>query len=617
MKIFIVFMLFVSALFADINVKDFFDKNSELSKKMKGNEATDVLLKEQISLNNVLINKIKSYENIEYNEINFSEYNAKIKINNTKNNLTAEYCDKLFTTSNEIETNAKNLFLSIQDLLKSETYKNKIQLNQYKDILNNYEKMFNQSVNYIQKDIVSFDKLYEELKKKETKIQIEIDYVKNYELFTGRVNTYSSIIQLLKDSSDIFINRYGNVYKLDMYIDSVNKSEYSSYINFYLSIINTDVGKLITGSLILILIHFFRKSFLYIFIYSIVKILKIDESTYKYQILRVVRKFLNIIFYMAMFQIFIHILFSSLELNKFDSILYSLYFIILGRSLHNALDIFTYEKLEYISTKYSKVRKELINLVIAVVKTIIMLIMVLLILVVNGVDIGAIVASLGIGGLAVAFAAKETLANAFASFAILMDNSFEQGDFITCGDVEGNVIEIKLRSTTLRTGENAFVTIPNSKLIGGAITNWSRRKVGRRIKMNIQVTYESNIENVMKSIQEIKEMLELHEGIAAENKEDGIELKKRGNKLLSVNDAQGVRKSLMVVLNSFENSGRDILISCFARSIDWDKWLLVKEDVLYKIEKILLKNNVELAYPTITNKIENKPVKKYFKYKKK
>lgn len=66
-----------------------------------------------------------------------------------------------------------------------------------------------------------------------------------------------------------------------------------------------------------------------------------------------------------------------------------------------------------------------------------------------GFDISTIVASLGIGGLAVALAVKDVLANFFASVILLLDNSFSQGDWIVCGEVEGTVVEMGLRRTGL------------------------------------------------------------------------------------------------------------------------------------------------------------------------
>ncbi|WP_141090901.1 mechanosensitive ion channel family protein, partial [Campylobacter concisus] len=109
-------------------------------------------------------------------------------------------------------------------------------------------------------------------------------------------------------------------------------------------------------------------------------------------------------------------------------------------------------------------RKEVINLALKVIYVIVLIITLLLILQKLGFDISALIASLGIGGLAVAFAAKDIIANFFASVMMLFDNSFSQGDWIVCGDIEGTVVEIGFRKTTVRSFDNALIFVPNSKL---------------------------------------------------------------------------------------------------------------------------------------------------------
>jgi len=88
-----------------------------------------------------------------------------------------------------------------------------------------------------------------------------------------------------------------------------------------------------------------------------------------------------------------------------------------------------------------------------------------------GYNVAGLLAGLGIGGLAVALAAKETLANLFGSIALLMDRTFEVGDTIQQGDVEGVVVKIGLRSTRVRTKEGYVVSIPNQLITNAPVTN--------------------------------------------------------------------------------------------------------------------------------------------------
>lgn len=93
-----------------------------------------------------------------------------------------------------------------------------------------------------------------------------------------------------------------------------------------------------------------------------------------------------------------------------------------------------------------------------------------------GYNVAGLLAGLGIGGLAVALAAKETLANLFGSLALLMDRTFQVGDTIKQGDVEGEVVNIGLRSTRVRTKEGYIVSIPNQLMTNAAVTNMTPGK---------------------------------------------------------------------------------------------------------------------------------------------
>ena len=88
-----------------------------------------------------------------------------------------------------------------------------------------------------------------------------------------------------------------------------------------------------------------------------------------------------------------------------------------------------------------------------------------------GYNVAGLLAGLGIGGLAVALAAKETLANLFGSVAVLMDGTFQVGDTIKQGDITGVVEKIGLRSTRVRTPEGHLVSIPNQLITNAPVTN--------------------------------------------------------------------------------------------------------------------------------------------------
>ncbi len=246
--------------------------------------------------------------------------------------------------------------------------------------------------------------------------------------------------------------------------------------------------------------------------------------------------------------------------------------------------------------RHKELSKELVLLMVKSLKGVVILIALTLILSHFGINITAIISTLGIGGLAFALAAKDSLSNFFGGLNIMIDRIFKMGDWIKVEDVEGTVVEIGLRSTTVRTFDNALITMPNAMVSTASVLNWNRRSVGRRIKMHVGVTYESNMDDIRQALQDIKQMLEQHPGIASP-KEAHVHGGARNN-FLKQEDLHGIKSTQLVFLDRYSDFSIDILIYCFSKTVDWGKWLEVKEDVLFQIADILHKNNLSFAYPT-------------------
>ena len=243
-------------------------------------------------------------------------------------------------------------------------------------------------------------------------------------------------------------------------------------------------------------------------------------------------------------------------------------------------------------------RKEVINLILKIIYFIIFVIALLITLSKLGFNVSAIIASLGIGGLAVALATKDILANFFASVMLLFDNSFSQGDWIVCGDIEGTVVEIGLRKTTVRTFDNALIFVPNSKLASDPIRNWSRRKMGRRIRMLIGLEYSATTEQIKKCVDEIKQMLIDHPDIAKGDDMGSKKASRYDRGIVSIDDLAGYKSNLFVVVDEFADSSINILVYCFSKTIVWGEFLAVKEDVMLKIMNIVEANGLGFAFPS-------------------
>lgn len=130
----------------------------------------------------------------------------------------------------------------------------------------------------------------------------------------------------------------------------------------------------------------------------------------------------------------------------------------------------------------------------------------------TGVKIGPLLASLGIGGLAVALAARDSIANFFGTFTILFDKPFQVGERIVIDQYDGVVESVGFRSTRVRTLTGHLVSIPNEKVVNSTLENIGRRPHIRWLT-NITITYDTQPEKVEKAVQIILETLENHEGM--------------------------------------------------------------------------------------------------------
>ena len=111
-----------------------------------------------------------------------------------------------------------------------------------------------------------------------------------------------------------------------------------------------------------------------------------------------------------------------------------------------------------------------------------------------GIPVTAVFASAGIAGMAVAFAARETLANLFGGASLLLDRPFRAGDYITLDTGErGEVMEVGLRSTRIMTRDDIQITIPNSLITNSKIINESAPKSDFRVRLQIGVAYGTDI----------------------------------------------------------------------------------------------------------------------------
>lgn len=190
-----------------------------------------------------------------------------------------------------------------------------------------------------------------------------------------------------------------------------------------------------------------------------------------------------------------------------------------------------------------------------------------------GYDMNGLLAGLGIGGLAVALAAQETLSHLVGYVAILADSPFEVGDYIIADEVSGIVEHIGFRSTTIRSLDQSVVYVPNNTIANANLINWSRL-AKRRLNMTLGITYDSSVEQIKAVVEGIRDMLEHHE--------------------LVVDD------SVIVQFVEFNASSLDIMIICFVKTPGWNEFQGARENINLKIMEVLEERNVSVAFPTRT-----------------
>ena len=184
-----------------------------------------------------------------------------------------------------------------------------------------------------------------------------------------------------------------------------------------------------------------------------------------------------------------------------------------------------------------------------------------------------LLASLGIGGVAFAFAAKDTVENFFGSVAVLIDRPFEVGDWVVIGKDEGTVEEIGFRSTRIRTFYNSQITVPNSNLVRAVVDNYGRRQY-RRWKTYVGVQYDTPPDKLVAFTEGIRELVRTH---------------------------PYTRKDyFQVYLNRFGPSSLDILLYIFHEVPDWSTELRERERMFLDIVRLADQLGVQFAFPTQT-----------------
>ncbi len=246
-------------------------------------------------------------------------------------------------------------------------------------------------------------------------------------------------------------------------------------------------------------------------------------------------------------------------------------------ALYKLVDVIEYYLNRLVGKTETKLDDMLVPIVRKALRLTIAIIAVLLISEnILGTNVKSLLLSAGVGGIAIALAAKETIANFFGSITIFADRPFQIGELIKIGEHRGPVEEVGFRSTRIRTLGGHLVTIPNSTIANSNVENIGKRPFIRRIS-NITITYDSGHTKAKKAVEIIKEVLA---------------------KVPEVNtDPDRLPR---VYFSDFNDCSLNIYMSYWIKPPDYWLYHQVNEQVNLEIMERFEAEKIEFAFPTQT-----------------
>jgi MscS family membrane protein len=194
------------------------------------------------------------------------------------------------------------------------------------------------------------------------------------------------------------------------------------------------------------------------------------------------------------------------------------------------------------------------------------------------VNVASLIAGLGLGGLAFALAAQDTLAHFFGSLTIFADRPFQIGDWVTVGGVEGTVEEVGFRSTRVRTFHDSLVTIPNSEVAGAVVDNMGQRRF-RRFKTKLTLTYDTTPDQMKAFVEGVRATV----AASPYTRKDAYE----------------------VFFHSMSATSLDVLVYCFFDVASWREELQGRQSLQLQWMRLAEELGVSWAFPTQTLHVES------------
>lgn len=240
---------------------------------------------------------------------------------------------------------------------------------------------------------------------------------------------------------------------------------------------------------------------------------------------------------------------------------------------YKSVEAFGQRLQEIVSKTDSKTDDQLAPLATTALRVFVVVIGLLMILQNLGVNVTTLIAGLGLGGMAIAFAAQKTVENVFGSITILIDSPFQIGDYVKIGDIEGIVENIGFRSTRIRTFYNSLVSIPNASVATEKIDNMGLRPA-RRSRQILGLHYDTPPETILEFCKNVKYIIQQDEKV--------------------------IKDSITVYFNGYGDSTLNVLVNFHLQVSENVEELERQQRIFCDILKLANDMKVEFAYPTRT-----------------
>ena len=432
-----------------------------------------------------------------------------------------------------------------------------------------------------------FSKLYQSISKDNNPVANRIketyrDYISLYETYNRLLEFTVAHPQLLSQKTIFTLINYADI------IHGVNTSPYAQQLNNSISFLYLNSGKLVTFVMIIVL--FFMGS---IFSKGVLRLSFLNFKHYQNRkLLRPIRVLLTVTAFNYFLLTWMYPITPSEFLSSFITL------VNISSLAYLTMELIAYFIVGYAVTKSSSQNeKALISLSIDVFKVLIAVAAFVVFLNKMGVSLQTVLTTLGIFGLGIALAAKDSLANFFGSLNILLDDTFSQGDVVSIQDLQGEIVKVGLRSTQIRGFDNSLIILPNAEVAIKPIINWSRRRLGKEIKTEIAISYKTPPQKIKDLIDEIRYMISQNPDLVQNDDIEKYENEPGTDMFVSRKHLLGLKKDRFVYLHQFDKNHLSILVQSFSRTTDREQWYQVKENLLYELLEILQKSEIEFAMP--------------------